>query len=256
MQLQVNPDGERVSDPGGGGGVGRVTPNPLVYSIADKDVLEKAGELAADSISEEYEHELAKNHWREAVAEEIAVDEKWGYGCHITQADTLVELALKIKLDPSALLATVEKYNKECESSKGQDAAATGGLQGGPGGRGGPGGGFFQGSASPMPIKNGPFYAIFSQRFRQCTHGGIIANANHEVLDTRGNVMPGLYAGGDCATEYTVSADTQTSGRRGGPPMGGTGIFGNYSAFGGGGMAGIYKGFSAAISISKYLCKA
>jgi hypothetical protein len=223
-----------------------------VYSIADKNVLEKAGALAADSISEEYEHERAKNHWRDDVEEEVAVDEKWGYGRHITKADTLVELALKIKIDPTAFLATVEKYNKECESVKGQSAATQGG-QGGP--QSGPGSGFFQGSESQMPVKNGPFYAIFSQRFRQCTHGGIIVNVNHEVLDPRGNVMPGLYAGGDCATEYTVNTGAQASGQARGP-MGGTGLFGDYTAFGGGGMAGIYKGYSAAISIAKYLGKA
>jgi succinate dehydrogenase/fumarate reductase flavoprotein subunit len=260
MQLQVNLEGERVSDPGGGGGVGRVTPNPQVYSIADKDVIEKAGELVADSISEEYEHERAKNHWRDDVEEEVAVDEKWGYGQHITKADTLVELALKLNIHPDALRATVEQYNKECESGTGQGAAATGGVQGGQGAQGTPGGrgsGFFQGSAAPMPVKNGPFYAIFSQRFRQCTHGGIIVNVNHEVLDPSGNAMPGLYAGGDCATEYTVSTGAQTSGQGGGPAMmGGAGIFGNYTAHGGGGMAGIYKGYSAAISIAKYLGKA
>jgi succinate dehydrogenase/fumarate reductase flavoprotein subunit len=257
MQLQVNLDGERVSDPGGGGGTGRVTSNPHVYSIADKDIIEKAGALAADSISEEYEHERARDHWRDDVAEEVAVDEKWGYGRHITKADTLVELALKIKIDPNAFLATVDKYNKECESAKGQSATVTGGTQGGQGGQGGPGGrgnGFFQGSESPVPVKNGPFYAIFSQRFRQCTHGGIIVNVNHEVLDPKGDVMPGLYAGGDCATEYTVSTGTQ-AGVQGRGPVGGAGIFGSYTAFGGGGMAGIYKGYSAAISIAKYLGK-
>jgi hypothetical protein len=68
--------------------------------------------------------------------------------------------------------------------------------------------------------------------------------------------MPGLYAGGDCATEYTVNTGSRTGNTRGGgPPMGGAGIFGNYMAFGGGGMAGIYKGFGAAISIAKYLGK-
>jgi urocanate reductase len=271
MQLQVNLEGERVSDPGGGGGLGRVTPNPRVYSIADQDVIEKAGELAADAISEEYEHERAKKYWREDLAEEIAVDEKWGYGRHTTKADTLVDLALKLKIDPNVLRATVEKYNKECESGKGQ---------GEQGGQGGPGGGFFQGSASPMPVKKGPFYAIFGQRFRQCTHGGIIVNASHEVLDTKGNVMPGLYAGGDCTTEYTVNSGSQASGQggppqgmqggrgsqagrggQGGPPggggiRGGVGIFGSYVASQGGGMAGLCKGITAATNIAKYLSKA
>jgi succinate dehydrogenase/fumarate reductase flavoprotein subunit len=256
MQLQINLEGERVSDPGGGGGTGRVTTNPRVYSIADQDVIEKAGELAADAISEEYEHELAKKYWREALAEEIATDEKWGYGRHTTKADTLVDLALRLNIDPNVLRATVENYNKECESGSSQNVAAgAGGMTGGQGGQGGPGGGFFQGSASPMPVKKGPFYAIFGQRFRQCTHGGIIVNVNHEILDANGNVIPGLYAGGDCTTEYTVSTGTQTGGQGFGPSMGGPGIFGNYTARQGGGFGGIYKGITAATNIAGYLGK-
>jgi len=130
-----------------------------------------------------------------------------------------------------------------------------------------------------MPVKKGPFYAIFAQRFRQCTHGGIIVNLNHEVLDTNGNVMPGLYAGGDCTTEYTINSSNQTGraqggpggapvgqgvppggpGGPGGPPAGGirggVGIFGSYIASQGGGMMGLPKGLTAAISIAKYLSK-
>jgi len=291
MGLQVNLVGERVSDPGGGGGLGRETSNPLVYSIADQDAIEKAGELAADSITEEYEHELAKKYWRDALSEEIAVDEKWGYGRHTTKADTLVDLALRLKIDPNALRDTVEKYNKEVESGNAMGGASG---QGGPGSQSGPGGRgnqFFQGSASPMPIKKGPFYAIFAQRFRQCTHGGIIVNVNHEVLNAKGNVMPGLFAGGDCTTEYTTSTGDQTGsaqsvqggapggqggpsggqggapgtrggpGGSGGPPAGGgirggVGIFGNYMAGQGGGMMGLPKGITAAISIAQYLGKA
>jgi hypothetical protein len=283
MQLQVNLEGERVSDPGGGGGLGRETSNPRVYSIADQDIIEKAGELASDSIHYKYEHELAKNHWRDALAEEIAVDEKWGYGRRTTKANTLVELALKLNIDPNVLRATVEAYNKECESGSSQSAGITGNAQGGQGGPGGPGGaqgapqgmqggqggpggqggqnrqggpgGFFQGTASPIPIKKGPFYAIFGQRFTQCTHGGIIVNDNHEVLDTNGNVMPGLYAGGDCTTEYTVSTGSWTIGQGSGPSMGSAGLFGNYSARQGGGMMGLPKGITAAINIADYLKK-
>jgi fumarate reductase flavoprotein subunit len=263
MQLQVNPEGTRVAEPGGGGpNPGKESADPIVYSIADQDVIEKAGELAADAISEPYEHERARKYWREDLAEEIAVDEKWGYGSHTTKADTLVELALKLNIDPNVFKATVDKYNKECESGNGQDAAGAGGMTGGQGGgqggparQGGPGG-FFQGSASPMPVKKGPFYAIFGQRFKQCTHGGIIVNVNHEVLDANGNVMPGLYAGGDCTTEYTVNTGSQPGGQGFGPSRGGPGIFGNYTARQGGGFVGIYKGMTVAIKIAEYLKKA
>ena len=238
MQLQVNLDGERVAEPGGR--FGKEVADPLVYSIADQDSLEKAGETVAEIIPEELEHELAKNHWREAVAEEIAVDEKWGYGQHITKADTLVDLAMKIKIDPLVFLATVEKYNQEVKDGRAASKFPSG---------------FFQGSLPPMPIKNGPFYAIFGQRFRQCTHGGIVINENHEVMNAQGVAIPGLYAGGDCVTQYVVNTGprpTQSDNPLGGGPS----IFGNYIATPGGGIRGIPKGISAAARIANYLSSA
>jgi len=239
MQLQVNLDGERVAEPGGR--FGKEVADPLVYSIADQDVLEKAGETVAAIIPEEVEHELAKNHWREAVAEEVAVDEKWGYGQHITKADTLVDLAMKIKIDPLVFLATVEKYNQEVK-----DGSAGGKSPSG----------FFQGSLPPMPIQSGPFYAIFEQRFRQCTHGGIVVNENSEVLNGQGNAMPGLYAGGDCTTLYVANSGPRPSAQEDNPFGGGPSLFGNFIAYTGGGIRGIPKGISAAASIAKYLSNA
>ncbi len=254
MQLQVNLDGKRVAEPGGHG-AGSESADPMVYSIAGQDVMEKAAETAAEVIGEAYEHELAKNHWREAVEEEVAVDEKWGYGQHITKADSLVDLALKIKIDPLALLATVKAYNEEVTAG-GDRAAATPDTPGAPANKFYSH--FFQGAASPMPIKNGPFYAIFGQRFKQCTHGGIIVTVNHEVLDAQGNVMPGLYAGGDCTTEYSAKTGAaQPGGPGGGGGMpGGASLFGNFTARAGGGMSGLCQGVAAAASIAKYLSNA
>jgi hypothetical protein len=299
MGLEINLEGERAVNQGGGG-PGQATANPLIYTIADQDIIEKAGPAAADSVNEPYEHDFIKKNWKEELELEIASDEKGRYGRHTTKADTLVELAMKLNIDPLVFLATVDKYNKEISSGDSQGAGMGGmmgmpggsqggqsGLQGMQGGQGAPGGGqgdqggpqgmqggqSGQGVAqggqgggmggmggmmggSQMPIKNGPFYAIFQQRFRQCTHGGIIVNAKHEVLDTKGNVMPGMYAGGDCTTEYTESIGTQTSSQGGGGMRGGPGIFGNYTAHQGGGMMGIPKGFTAAINIADYLKKA
>ena len=106
-----------------------------------------------------------------------------------------------------------------------------------------------------MPIVTPPFYAFFGQRFRQCTHGGIVINATTmEMLDTKGNVMPGMFAGGDCTTYYyeTGAGTTrQTAGPRANTP----GLFGNYVSTGGGGLPGIVKGKLAGESIAKYLSK-
>jgi hypothetical protein len=67
-------------------------------------------------------------------------------------------------------------------------------MRGAPGDQGGQScgmggmGGMFGGSQ--MLVKKGPFYAIFQQLFRQCTHGGIIVNINHEVVDHNYWVSP------------------------------------------------------------------
>jgi succinate dehydrogenase/fumarate reductase flavoprotein subunit len=251
MNLQINPSGERVPTQGWSGRPGEEFENPLVYAIGDQKMMEKAAELAPQQISEPGDKERVKK-WREDIAEEASIDEKGRYGRHTTKADTIVELALKLGMDPNVLRASIEKYNKECESASG---------------------------AAQMPVKKGPFYAIFLQPFMQCTHGGIIVNADQEVMDAQGNVMPGLYAGGDCTTEYTINTGSQAGGPSGAPggqpgqggapggqggapkgggggPMSRAGLFGNYKAGTGGGMMGLHKGIIAATKIAEYLKKA
>jgi hypothetical protein len=276
LGLEIDMNGERVIRKGEGGPMDE-TIQPMQYHIGDQDMIEKAGESAADSISEPYEKEVARKYWREALAEEVAVDEKGRYGRHTTKADTLVELAMKLNIDPVVFLATVEKYNKDVESNKGQ-GAGMGGLPGGPGGQGAQGPQGMQGggmggmggmSGASKPVVKPPFYAIFSQRFRQCTHGGIIVNEDTEVLDPNGDVMPGLYAGGDCTTVYLVETGAKSAfqrrlkaaiaflkqGRKDGDaaPFSGPSLFGNYYVMKGGGMDGLPTGYTAAIKIAKYL---
>jgi hypothetical protein len=226
------------------------------FSIADQDILEKAGEFAPTIANDPVDVPIARR-WREDVEMEAAIDEKGRYGHHTKKADTLVELAMKMNIDPLVFLATVEKYNKEYEADKsrntGKEQNAADGQQGG----------MSQGAArgmaalagiSPMPVVKGPFYAFFGQRFCQCTHGGMAINDNLEVFDVKGNIIPGLFAGGDCTTEYTVNKGGQGGG--GGPGRSSAGLFGNYTGRGGGGLNGILKGYTAAINIAKYLGKA
>ena len=67
------------------------------------------------------------------------------------KADTLVELALKMKVDPRALVDTIERYNKFCETGKDLD--------------------FGKSAQMLQPIKKPPFYAIFGNRWSQSTKG-------------------------------------------------------------------------------------
>ena len=78
--------------------------------------------------------------------------------------------------------------------------------------------------------------------------------------------MPGLYAGGDCTTEYIVNTGSQTGGeggqggqsaqQSGGRPRGVVGLFGNYITRQGSGMRGLTKGITTAINIAEYPGKA
>jgi hypothetical protein len=55
-----------------------------------------------------------------------------------------------------------------------------------------------------QPIKKPPFYAIYGHRWSQSTKGrnGIAVNSKFQALDTKGEVIPGLYAVGDGCTIF------------------------------------------------------
>jgi succinate dehydrogenase/fumarate reductase flavoprotein subunit len=257
MGLEINMEGERIIKTTGPS-LMQENQEPYLFSIADQTIIEKAGEFAPLVANDPVDIPIAKR-WKEDVEYEAAIDEKGRYGHHTKKANTLVDLAMKMNIDPLVFLDTVEKYNRECREKKSDSAgkdqnAPKGQMMGGMSQNASKGMAAMAG-ISAMPVEKGPFYAFFKQRFCQCTHGGIAINENLEVFDVKGNVIPGLYAGGDCTTEYAAKTGNQNEGR-GGPGRGADGLFGNYTGRGGGGLNGIIKGYSAAINIAKYLGKA
>jgi hypothetical protein len=121
---------------------------------------------------------------KEDLEWEAAMDEAGASGNHTKKADSLVELALKMKVDPRALVDTIERYNRFCETGKDLDFGKPAGML--------------------QPIKKPPFYAIFGNRWSQSTKGrnGIAVNTKFEALNTKGEVIPGLYAVGDGCTIF------------------------------------------------------
>jgi len=199
--LVINLNGERWSWPthriGGIGYTGKVdaqhkvgsiaNPDPLsnlpgaaIYVIGDQRITDMIGErMVADDWDMTAIPLLKK--WREHVEYEASLDDsKISHGNHTKKANTLEELALKMAIDPKVFLATVERYNKLCDGGKDLD--------------------FGKDPAALIPIRNPPYYAFWAHRFSQTTNGGIMTNNKMEVLDTKGKPMPGLYAGGQCAT--------------------------------------------------------
>jgi fumarate reductase flavoprotein subunit len=85
-------------------------------------------------------------------------------------------LAVKMGVDPAALKATVDEYNGFCE--KGHDDL------------------FAKDRRYLRPLKGPKFYAVKAHTVFLGTLGGVRINGRTEVVDKKGKVIPGLYAGG------------------------------------------------------------
>ena len=92
------------------------------------------------------------------------------------KADSIAELAGAIGIDPAVLEKTVADYNALCEA--GEDTQ------------------FGKKADYLNPIKDGPFYAVKEYDMTRGNYGGILTNANFEVITESGEVIPGLFATG------------------------------------------------------------
>ncbi len=111
------------------------------------------------------------NFTKEAVMEEGLK------GGRIIKADTLEELAAKAGIDPAGLKDTVERYNSYVETGTDLEYGKPKMLN---------------------KIEKPPFYALPQWPSVHHTMGGLQVNVNTQVLDNKGNAIPGLYAAGEC----------------------------------------------------------
>ena len=129
----------------------------------------------------------------------------WG---GIMKADTIEELARQLDVDPAGLAATVRKFNGYAASGKDPDFQ-----------RGDATYDRYYGdhSVGPNPclgpISKPPFYGAKVYPGELGTKGGIDTDENARVLDKGGNVIPGLYAIGNCSASvmgqtYPASGST------------------------------------------------
>jgi fumarate reductase flavoprotein subunit len=188
----MNLDGKRWKNEAGmmGGDISEQR-DAIGFAVFDSEILESAGSGGmggmgggpggSDPNSPEAK---AQASWRENFEYEIAIDEEGASGHHAKKADTLVELALKIKIDPRAFVDTIEQYNKYCETGKDLEFGKPAGML--------------------KKIDKPPFYALFGHRWSQCTKGrnGVAVNSKFQALNAKGEVIPGLYAAGDTCTIF------------------------------------------------------
>jgi len=106
------------------------------------------------------------------------------------EADTLAELAAKVKMKyqakplPAAVLeSTVARYNSFVDAGRDTD---------------------FDKPKPKYKIQTAPFYAAWATPVIHDTRAGVRINSKCQVVDLHGQVIPGLYAGGECAGGFSL----------------------------------------------------
>lgn len=106
-----------------------------------------------------------------------SIDTALKTGKTLFKADTLNELAQKMGVPADALNATVSRYNDLAKKGRDDD--------------------FGKNPEMLTAIDTPPFYAAYNSLALLVVLGGLKVNKNLQVLDTEGNVIPGLYASGN-----------------------------------------------------------
>jgi predicted oxidoreductase len=95
----------------------------------------------------------------------------------LTRADSLPELAHRLGLDAEALVASIERWNAQCD--RGND------------------GDYGRRPETMFALRTPPYYAGKLWPVLINTHGGPVHNANQQLLDPYGEPIPRLYAAGE-----------------------------------------------------------
>ncbi len=103
------------------------------------------------------------------------------------KADTLEDLAKKIKVDPATFVATVKRYNEIVASGKDTD--------------------FGKPADRLIPIEKPPFYGIHRTVRVSAICSGMLVDENHQCLNADGKPIKGLYAVGNLGGGFYGGVD-------------------------------------------------
>ena len=114
-----------------------------------------------------YADDAAPTDFGTTIGEEVAEG-------RCVKGETIEELAKNMNMDPEVVKKTIDEYNAGVEANADKFGK------------------------TPMnKIDTAPFYGNLRTPTVHHTMGGIKINTNAEVIDTEGNVIPGLYAAGE-----------------------------------------------------------
>jgi fumarate reductase flavoprotein subunit len=176
--LSVDLNGKRWQDESGGLFMGRINiaghPKECSWNIFTQKTI--------DTIFEQFMNDptLADEADSYSTYQED-LDRECGYkvpAC--VKADSIEELASKLNMDPAVLNDTIESYNFACMKKEDRE--------------------FQKAAEFLIPLSEGPYYAVYAQRFSEGAFGGLMVNANCQVLRNDGSVIGGLYGVGDATS--------------------------------------------------------
>ncbi len=141
----------------------RAQPNERAWFVFDSEIFKQAPPLVRGGMG---------GGW---TAEDSAEALTKGDTKNFFRADSIQELAEKMKIDPAGLQKTIDDYNKAQKS--GQDSLGR--------------------KYMPLPIAKAPFYGVQTQSWALTSYAGIAVNENLEVIKQDGKPVGNLYAAGE-----------------------------------------------------------
>ncbi len=190
-RIFVNQEGNRFVNEGGRGDEMTLRlfeqPDTTMYIIMDSDTYPNGDEA---------------NNFNERISDLVAAG-------RVYKADTLEELAGMIHVSAENLVKTVEEYNRHCLGGdlEGQEDEFGRTL-------------FTDTDKINNGINQGPFYAAERMPTVHHTMGGVKINTSTQVINTQGDVIPGLFAAGE------VTGGIHAGNRLGGNALTDTIVFG------------------------------
>jgi len=176
--LAVNLNGKRWQDESGGLFTGRFnikgSPNEVTWGIFSQQNIDSVFNTFINdpSLSDELDSYTC---YQEDLDRESDYKKP-----PVVKADTIEELAEKLHIDPAALSKTVSDYNRFCHNKKDEE--------------------FGKDAEFLVPREQGPYYAVYGQRFSECAMGGLMVNDRCQVLRNDGTPIPGVYGVGDATS--------------------------------------------------------
>lgn len=214
--LRINKHGNRYSNEGFGTHIlaattGAKQPNGMLWGVFDSNIIEQIEHQSPCHAVFDYSDHQRITKLTSVLSEVRTAGDKGiktSENRPLFSADTLSQLAAYMFSDEqsrSQFLAEVERYNELCDTGHDTD--------------------FGKDAHLLFPIRNPPYYACGQMKDSYkpggqslkllVTVSGLLVNENQQVIDNEFEIIPGLYATGNCSggrfgTSYTTSLPGQS----------------------------------------------